>query len=858
MGRNGAHASRTMMLEEIQTLLDALPANATKADYVAGVVDANLLGKGTAKARELTAKHLVELYGLDENLCLFRVFRRLWQQDAPAQPVLALTLALARDPLLRLSRPLMLAKRPGEPLDRREVEDVLDQAEPGRFSAASLKSFAQNINGSWTQAGFLHGRARKVRALPAVTPTNLAFDDPLKARLLKLIYLIGKLPTEAVADTGVRATGDTLADLLMVDLPAGSADLRKRIPDLLHDLQEKAGLVMGITTPHGVEDRLQTRESSAWQDEYRHQESELKSSVTRIEQERSDLFRKQAWDSLRQVRLSQGKEARDLSASFDAELPKDHAERVVASIQDGWQADEKSFLAEARAVGNSDPSLFVYLPARNKTDLANAIVAMKAAKATLDSKGVPSTPEGEEALSAMTTRLKAAEHQIQTLLGEVFAGARVFQAGGTEVTDPDNLAGKLTAAGQKSVIRLYPQFDVADQTGWEKVLDRARKNDSQALEAVGYKGDPDKHPVCAAILKFIAGGKKGSDIRDNFRAPPFGWPQDAVDGALYALLASGHRRALDAAHKAVDAKGLERSKLTQASFKPESVTVSPVQLIQLRKLMQEVGITCQPQEELQKAMLLLEELKSRAAKAGGESPKPAVPDVTHLNQLEQLAGNALLVQLHADRDKLLADANAWQQAGQTIDKRWPNWIQLTDLLNQARDLGPHAELAGETKAIADQRALLSTPDPVQALLEKTMDLLRRSLNHHVQAFQDEYTARLSALQADESWQKLGAADQTTLLKEGGLEPAQVPDMSSAAALEQALDDCPLARWADKREALANRFDQARQKAVKKVSPKAMPVQLPHRVLSSQDELKAWLDEVEKLLKERLGQGPVSL
>jgi hypothetical protein len=683
-------------------------------------------------------------------------------------------------------------------------------------------------------------------------------DDPLKARLLKLIYLIGKLPTEAVADTGIRATADTLADLLLVDLPAGSADLRKRIPDLLHVLQEKDGLVMGITTAQGVEYRLQTRESSAWQDEFRHQESELKSSVTRIEQERGDLFRKMTLDTLRQVRLTQGKEARDLSASFDAELPKDHVQRIVAWIQDGWQTDEKSFLAEARAIGNSDPSLFVYLPARNKTDLANAIVAMKAAKATLDVKGMPSTPEGEEARSAMTTKLNAAERQIQALLTEVFTGARVFQAGGTEVTDPDDLAGKLTAAGQKSVIRLYPQFDVADQAGWEKALERARKNDSQALEAIGYKGDPDKHPVCAAILKFIAGGKKGSEIRDHFRAPQYGWPQDAVDGALYALLASGHLRALDAAHKAVDAKGLERNKLTQASFKPESVTVSPVQFIQLRKLMQEVGIACQPQEELQKAMLLLEELKSRAAKAGGEAPKPAVPDVAHLNQLEQLAGNALLVQLHADRDKLLADANAWQQAGQAIDKRWPNWIQLSDLLNQAKELGPHAELAGEAKAITDQRALLSTPDPVQALLEKTVDLLRRSLNHHVQAFQDEYTARLRALQVNESWQKLGAADQTAILKECGLEPATVPDMSSAAALEQALDDCPLARWADKREALANRFDQARQKAVQKVTPKAMPVQLPHRVLSSQDELKAWLDEVEKLLKERLGQGPVSL
>ena len=634
--------------------------------------------------------------------------------------------------------------------------------------------------------------------------------------------------------------------------------MRKRIPDLLHELQEKAGLVIGITTPHGVEYRLQTRESSAWQDEYRHQESELKNSVTRIEQERSDLFRKEALGIVHQVRLFQGKEVRELSVSFDAELPKDHAERVVAWIQDGWQADEKSFLAEARAVGNGDPSLFVYLPARNKTDLANAIVAMKAAKATLDSKGIPSAPEGDEALSAMTTRLRAAERQIQTLLAEVFAGARVFQAGGAEVTDPDDLAGKLTAAGQKSVVRLYPQFDVADQTGWEKAVDRARKNDSQALEAIGYKGDTDKHPVCAAILKYIAGSKKGSEIRDHFRRPPYGWPQDAVDGALYVLLASGHLHALDATHKAVDAKGLERNKLTQASFKPESVTVTALQLIQLRKLMQDLGISCQFQEELQKAMLLLEELKSRADRAGGEAPKPVVPDVSRLNQLEQLTGNALLVQLHADRDRLLADAQAWQQASQAIEKRWPNWMQLTSLLAQAKELGPYADVAQEARAITEQRALLSNPDPVQTLFDKTTDLLRRALNHHVQTFQEEYTNRLGGLQADDSWKKLTASDQTAVFKECGLEPAEMPDMSSASALEQALEECPLARWADRREALASRFEQARQKAVQLVTPKATPVQLPRRVLSSPEELGTWLEEVEKLLKKQLEQGPVSL
>ncbi len=41
-------------------------------------------------------------------------------------------------------------------------------------------------------------------------------------------------------------------------------------------------------------------------------------------------------------------------------------------------------------------------------------------------------------------------------------------------------------------------------------------------------------------------------------------------------------------------------------------------------------------------MLLLEELKARAAKAGSVDPKPANSDVAHLNELEQLTGNALL------------------------------------------------------------------------------------------------------------------------------------------------------------------------------------------------------------------------
>ena len=48
-------------------------------------------------------------------------------------------------------------------------------------------------------------------------------DGPLKAELLKLIFLVNKLPTDAVADINVRATADTLVDLMVRDLNAARA-----------------------------------------------------------------------------------------------------------------------------------------------------------------------------------------------------------------------------------------------------------------------------------------------------------------------------------------------------------------------------------------------------------------------------------------------------------------------------------------------------------------------------------------------------------------------------------------------------------------------------------------------------------
>ncbi len=174
-GSNGPHAARTMMLGDLRVLFSRVPANAERADYNQAVLTENILGKPTKKSRELALRHLTTLYGLNTQLPLFRALRRLWSMDVAAQPVLALTAALARDPLLRGTQAFILAKTPGAQVTREDLEQCLATDHPDRFSSASLKSFAQNVNGSWTAAGFLHGHSRKTRSIPIVMPVNVAF-----------------------------------------------------------------------------------------------------------------------------------------------------------------------------------------------------------------------------------------------------------------------------------------------------------------------------------------------------------------------------------------------------------------------------------------------------------------------------------------------------------------------------------------------------------------------------------------------------------------------------------------------------------------------------------------------------------
>lgn len=103
-GISSVHTSRTMMLGELSLVLEHVPAKAKPDEYVAAIVEQNVLGKPTQTTRKRTAQRLVELYGLDQTRPVFRLLRQFWTADAPARPMLAYLAAAARDPLCATRR----------------------------------------------------------------------------------------------------------------------------------------------------------------------------------------------------------------------------------------------------------------------------------------------------------------------------------------------------------------------------------------------------------------------------------------------------------------------------------------------------------------------------------------------------------------------------------------------------------------------------------------------------------------------------------------------------------------------------------------------------------------------------------
>ena len=677
-------------------------------------------------------------------------------------------------------------------------------------------------------------------------------EGRLRSRVCSLIFMISCLPTEGPMVTGVKTTANALADLLVDDLTLGSAPFRQQVPAVLQTLVDNGPLMLV-----GDEYRLQTPDSLEWDTDYRARLSRILADDVRVASERGTALREAVNGALKGLSSLQGttKTSRTCEMHFGTERPPADAGSVPVWVQDGWLASERSVREEAQQRGVESPTVFVFLPRLEADELRETIARLRAAEETVTTRPAPQTDSGIEAQAGMKSRAVQEQRRLEGFMENIVKNARVYQGGGNEVVD-DSFRQAVQGAVDASLTRLFPKFSEADQSGWDRVVRRASEGGGDPLSALGYMSDVEKHPVCQEIRTFVGGaGKKGSDVRRHFAAPPYGWPRDTVDGALLALLAGGFLRG-SRNGQTIAATGMSHQQVGVTDYFSEGVTVSAVQKIEVRKLASGIGLSVKSGEEPEAVTRILTQLLEEAETSGGEAPLPESLDDTLVRHLRDLAGNQQVVEVAENADALLAYHKVCSEAAEAVRERLPAWHRLETLLHHARDLPMTADLKPQVDAILADRSLLSDPNPISPLLAQVTAALRKTVSEAHSRLVAEHGREVADLEVSESWSKLDAGNRGKILESYRLGPVPDLDIGSDQALLDCLADTTIREWDDRILAIRARGVHAREEAARLQAPKTVTVRPPTATLQSRDDVDAYIQRLRENLLAQIEEHPV--
>jgi len=679
-------------------------------------------------------------------------------------------------------------------------------------------------------------------------------EGQLKSRLCALIFLISKLPRDVGADDGVKATAETLADLLVEDLKSDGAKLRQEVPALLKELADKGKLMV-------VENEylLQTREGANWNQDFNRRRGQILNDDHRLNDERETLLREALDAALRSLNIAQGnsRQPRKLEVSLSNTRPAQPEGSLIFWVRHGWAEQERAVSTEAQAAGNTSPMLFGFLPRTAHEELRQNLATVLAAKDTVLDRGVPTTGEDAiQACEAIQTRQRNAGRSVEAALRQVMSNSKVFLGGGSEITGLE-LVDRVEEAAQSALQRLFPQFNEADHANWSQVLNAARAGNLGALQSVNYQGEIVQHPVCKQISEFIGAGKKGRDVRENFRKAPYGWPQDAVDAALVVLTLVGNLRC-SVNGQPTDAKGLNQTQIGNASFNVDIPPLSAMQKLDLKALFQKLSVPTQSGQESAAAGLFLGKLLDLAESAGGEPPEPEKPSIQAIRELQTLSGNAQLLKMHEQRSELERCSADSKAISENISRRLPRWQRLQELCAMGIGLPAIQEAASSLNAIESSRGLLSEPDLVPPLIQNVLGTLREALNTLQRELEATFERERLRLEGSDIWRKLSDEQREQLVQRFNLQKAPPIKVANEEEIYSSLRENSLANRRNIVDALPQRFQSALEEATRLLVPKATRVSLPTATIQNEEELEAWVGDVRAAVKEQLKKGPVIL
>jgi len=675
-------------------------------------------------------------------------------------------------------------------------------------------------------------------------------DGATKGRLCALIFLLGQMSQRAIGgDSGLRPTAAFLADLLVEDLAEDGARLRRRVPELLDELVAD-GRVMQVDDEY----RLLTQEDAEWERDFRSRLATVGDDARRIAQLRGERLEAAVESVRRGIRLLQGRSLtpRRVQFHWGEEEPRSEEGEVPVWVRDEWDVTEAAVKRQAGEAGDESPTVFVLLPKREPDQIRDQLAAHAAAEETLR-RPTPQTDEGRAAQAAMRTRRDKADEQLRSLFDDLVAHARVFQGGGVELT-VSNLAETIETAATRSLARLFPKFAQGDDAHWDKVISRTRDGAPDALTAVGHQGPPSTNPVCKEVLASVSpAGTMGAELQKRFAAPPFGWPKEAVSGAILVLLQGRHVRAARDGKELGGPKEMLPAQIGKSTFYKEDDPPSSEQRFAVRGLLTAAEIRYEEGREDAELPALLQLLKDLAARSGGPAPLPEPPATDHLDQLLSLGGNQRFKAVADQHDRLDADLAGWRAAAERRRKREESWSVLERLHGHAGGLPVQAETEPAIAAIRESRLLLAEPDPLAQPLAAIAAALREAVSARAAELAAAQLQALGELERWEDWEKLEEPDRKALVAEANLAPAEPPALGSERQLLELLDRRPLSSWAEAIDLVPSRRDQARRRAAEKLEPRSVAVSVPHRTIRDERELDEYVRELRAIVERHLDE-----
>ncbi|MDC3332017.1 BREX system P-loop protein BrxC [Ilumatobacter sp.] len=680
-----------------------------------------------------------------------------------------------------------------------------------------------------------------IRGLQDGTP-----DGELKSRVCALVFLISQLPHDGVGDTGLRAVAPVIADLLVEDLSADGAQLRKDVPRVLDELVEQ-GRVMKL----GNEFRLQTEEGAEWTKDFNQRRASIRDDAARMSQLRNEWLLKSVDSELAGIKLVHGasKTPRKFERHWGDDEPTLDGTAIPVWIRDEWNTTESKAKESAAKVGNENPIVFVLLPKIEAETIRDSLAGYAAAGEVMSLRPEPQTDEGRQAKRGMQSRLEEGDRRLTSLFGSVITNARVFQGGGNELTI-SSLRDGVETAGRHALSRRFPKFGTADDSNWGKVKDKARDGAIDALAAIGWSGEVTANAVCKEVLSRVSGaGTKGSDVQRDLDDSPYGWPKDAIDGALLALLAGGFISAERDGQRLGGAKELPATQIGKAVFKKEDAPPSMAEQLAVRGVLSEAKVPYTAGQESAAISGLLEHMRALAASAGGLAPLPEPPATAHLNALAAVAGNQQLRAVADAAEQLRQDIGIWSAVGAMRAEREAAWSTLNRLLDHAATVPEVDDIRSQREAILSSRLLLADPDQVAPLVNEVCTTLREALTNAIESARSAFEAHIAEIKSSDDWKQLTEEQQSAVLTGAGLIVSEVPALSTNAELLAALSAQPIASHRERVQALPAKAGAARQAIAEIVDPEPTVVRVkpPSATLKSSSDVDSYLKELRTAL-----------